>query len=72
MVTVIGGHLTRKDKRMTNNEFIQLCNSYCILPEIAIENKSIRRILKNDNRPLIYQGAVLYATLIEEILINEF
>ena len=64
--------LTRKDRTMTNNEFIQLCNSHCISPEIAIENKSIRRILTNDNRPLIYQSAVIYATLIEEVLINEF
>jgi len=57
---------------MTNNEFIQLCDSYCILPEIALEKQSIKSILLNDNRPLIYRSSIASAMLIEEILLNEF
>ena len=57
---------------MTKNEFIQLCNSYCIAPEIALEKQSIKSILLNNNRPLINRSSIASAMLIEEILINEF
>jgi len=29
--------------------FYQLCNKYFILPSLAIENESVKNILKNEN-----------------------
>jgi hypothetical protein len=45
--------------------FIVLCKNNCILPEIAIENANIIKILTNDKD-------IPYVNLIEQILINEF
>ena len=32
---------------MTKSNFYALCNQYCILPAIALENESIIKALKN-------------------------
>ena len=58
--------LTRKDKTMTRNQFIQICNSYCILPEIAIENENIIDTLINET------NSIIATSLIELILATEF
>lgn len=54
---------------MTKNQFIEICNRYYILPEIAYQNENINNIL-TDN--LLASQPIRRAKLIEEILINEF
>ena len=54
---------------MTRNQFIEMCNRYYILPDIAFENENINSILTNN---LLASQPIKRAKLIEEILINEF